>query len=618
MNPLNDNNYVGPSVSGTYCVGNGLTAAYIKNADITQLFGPCYSMPSMFSMICQEQDLIFRSVRRRQAVIWRVGISDTEGGSVGCITDFCEPERPVFLRRFSLKREIKFRISVPFEHQWDAFSDGPVRSFLIRVPAGSSVFGLNYTDRELYGRVIFPAGALIEDDTVTVPAGESSFIFASGDNESPARPSFITCMEESIRAGNEDPDEAYEKCVEYWEKRFSEIRQLPESVKEAAEDTAAALFSQTSVQGGILAGSFYHLGYGRDMYGGIRGYLALGLYEQAKRCVDFFVGQYRSKKGIPNAGGMGMSCSHCHENDDCEQTGYYLLELTDIIDACGDADFVGKRSDYVRYLLEAQEKRLWRGMLPFNGDETYIAGSILPRSCIDHGSMEATALYITGAERILDAAEKHGFLENGYIKARRAAVENAKKLFAGNFTADDGSIYANSPERLIGAPMAGYRHGICLGCGRMEYCALTAEKTYLCSGCFGKKTVYPDTERHFVDCAPLMIGYIGSDVLPPEIIAASARNAYTDRIEKQKGRNTVGYEFGLWLYVLCVYGNEKDKTLLPEIAAEVERLRKADGGSGVWVEYYHNGKASPSCCPYRPWESAINMCGLIKYAEMTS
>ena len=617
MDPFDDMDFQETPRSGVYCVGSGMTAAYIRNGDIIQLFGPCYSMPSVLSMKLAGEDLICVSRRRRKAVIWRTDITDRGGNKIGSMIDFCHPERPVFIRRFSLSTGIVFSLDSEFETFANPFvgengAAGPERPDLIfRIPQGSRVFGENYTDKEIFARLLLPVGSELGAGRVVIPAGDSELIFVAGEYVSPARPSFVSCMDEGDVLARADIGAVYDECLEYWWKRFGEIMRLPESVCEMAEDTAAALMSQTSIQGGVLAGSAYHLAYGRDMYGVIRGYLALGMYGQAKRCADFFVREFRTKGSVPNAGGMGMSCSHCHENDDCEQTGYYLLELTDIISACGDSGFAADRSDYVRYLLEAQEKRLCRGMLPFNGDETYIAGGLLSRGCIDHGSMEATALYITGAERILDAAERYGFLDGGYIAARRAAAEKAAKLFRENFLSDDGgTLYCNAPSRLEDARMPGYRHGVCVGCGRMEYLAMTKTKSYLCARCFGAD-ISPDAGRYSLDSASLMLGFAGSGAVSRDLIVSAAKKAY----EGGRGGKKVGYESGIQLYILCG-GDEEDHALLGAIADEVERLRGLEDGTGVWVEYYEDGKVG-RCCTYRPWESAINMCGLIRYAEMT-
>jgi hypothetical protein len=79
--------------------------------------------------------------------------------------------------------------------------------------------------------------------------------------------------------------------------------------------------------------------------------------------------------------------------------------------------------------------------------------------------------------------------------------------------------------------------------------------------------------------------------------------------------NTVGYEYGVILYTIArllpaeelpAYGD-----LLDELLAD-----RVEGA--VWTEYYRNGLPSEASCPYRPWESAINLCGILAYAEARS
>ena len=74
--------------------------------------------------------------------------------------------------------------------------------------------------------------------------------------------------------------------------------------------------------------------------------------------------------------------------------------------------------------------------------------------------------------------------------------------------------------------------------------------------------------------------------------------------------NTVGYEYGVILYTLARLLPAADlpayRDLLDELLAD-----RVEGA--VWTEYYRGGKPSPAACPYRPWESAINLCGILAY-----
>ena len=87
----------------------------------------------------------------------------------------------------------------------------------------------------------------------------------------------------------------------HWQDILSQIR-VDDSVfgadfnvRELIEAVAVALITQTADQGGVIAGSFYHLAYGRDMYGVFRGYMALGLHEYAKRMICYMTDVFRQK-----------------------------------------------------------------------------------------------------------------------------------------------------------------------------------------------------------------------------------------------------------------------------------------------------------------------------------
>ncbi len=56
------------------------------------------------------------------------------------------------------------------------------------------------------------------------------------------------------------------------------------------------------------------------------------------------------------------------------------------------------------WAFESQKKYLVDGMLPFNGDETYVAGGLLPRSTLNDGSAEATMLFVESGQQFLEWA----------------------------------------------------------------------------------------------------------------------------------------------------------------------------------------------------------------------
>ena len=252
-------------------------------------------------------------------------------------------------------------------------------------------------------------------------------------------------------------------------------------------------------------------------------------------------------------------------------------------------------------------------MIPFNGDETYIAGNIFPRGGIDHGSMEATALYIGSATRLLDACERYGLMDTDEIKTHRALCASARDRFAENFT-DGDTVYINNPHRAAVGDTPRYRHGVCHKCMWMTNLLRAPEGGYLCPACFGQAPAPVTAQRYSTDCALWMAVFAGCTLLPEHTLkAALARSVESIRKSgygETNPANTVGYEYGVILYTLSRLLPAADlpayRDLLDELLAD-----RVEGA--VWTEYYRSGQPSAASCPYRPWESAINLCGILSY-----
>ena len=609
-------------VKALHFIGNGRVAMGGEGADILQLLAPCYSVPGIVTLRLDESAVTACSYRIRGSAAYLTRL--TEGDTpVGEITDYTHPTLPVFIRRLTLNRPVRFRLESPFRTvHTDALYGGRAVSRLFEIPDGTAVFSKSKTDKETYCQLLLPPACEAEEGSITFPRGESHLIFVGGDYGATGTESFASCMTLSEIMLTADLESIYTDFLAHWERIFGSIRidraplaSIPDA-DELIEAVAAALITQTSAEGGVIAGAFYHLAYGRDMYGVFRGYMALGLYDYARRMVEYMCEAYRAKGYMPNASGMGMSCSHRHENDDVEQTGYYLLELLDYAETTGDVDFLRDRLDYASYLLTAQEKHLKNGMIPFNGDETYIAGGIFPRGGIDHGSMEATALYIGSATRLLDACERYGLMDAREVTFHRALAETACARFEENFT-DGDTVYVNNPRRVDVGDTPPYRHGVCHRCLWMTNLLRTPEGGYLCPACYGQVPAPVTAERYSTDCALWMAVFAGCTLLPENTLRTallrSVARIRAGNYGESIPENTVGYEYGVILYTLA--------RLLPprELPAYGDLLTAllADRVTGaVWTEYYRGGKPSEASCPYRPWESAINLCGILAYLNV--
>ncbi len=606
-------------VESLHFIGNGRVAMGGEGADILQLFAPCYSMPSVMTLRMNEASIKAESYRIRGSAGYVTKLT-ADGVLVGEITDYTHPTLPVFIRRLSLAHPVTFTFESPFRAvNTNNLYSGRALSRLFEIPDGTVVFSKSKTDKETICQLLLSPNCTEKEGSITFPAGQSHLIFVGGDYGERGTDSFANCMTLSETLISSDFDRIYDDFRAHWQEIFHSIKvncaalaSVPDA-DELIEAVATALITQTSAEGGVIAGAFYHLAYGRDMYGVFRGYMALGLYDYARRMVEYMCNVYRAKGYMPNASGMGMSCSHRHENDDVEQTGYYLLELLDYAETTGDTDFLGDRMDYARFLLTAQENQLKNGMIPFNGDETYIAGGIFPRSGIDHGSMEATALYIGSATRLLHACEKHGLMDADEIGTHRVAAETARTRFAENFTEGD-TVYINNPNRAKVGETPKYRHGVCHRCSWMTNLIRDGEGGYLCPACYGLSPAPVTTERYSTDCALWMAVFAGCELLP-EMTLQAALTRSVESIRKSgfgaaNPENTVGYEYGVILYTLAHVLPSED---LPAYRDLLDELLSDRVKGAVWTEYYRSGKPSAASCPYRPWESAINLCGILAY-----
>lgn len=610
---------------GLFFVGNGSVAMGGEGADILQLFAPCYSLPGVMTLRMTNPALQARSHRIRGSAGYITLLTDTETHmSVGEITDYTHPTLPVYIRRLNLSQPLIFRLESPFRMiHTDSLYHGKACAHLFEIPDGTPVFSKSKTDKETYCQLLLSPNCHAKEGSIVFPAGESHLIFVGGEYGELGIASFENCMMLSETMLTADLDGIMTDFLSHWNRIFQQIRINREALAaipdgdELVESVAAALITQTSKQGGVIAGAFYHLAYGRDMYGVFRGFMALGLHDYARKMVAYMADVYREKGYMPNASGMGMSCSHRHENDHVEQTGYYLLELLDYVEATGDMSFLHDRMDYARFLLEVQEKQLVNGMIPFNGDETYIAGGIFPRGGIDHGSMEATALYIGSALRLMDICAANSYMASEEIAAHRAMALSAQSAFAENFIEGD-RVYINNPHRISITDTPPYRHGVCHRCLWMTNLLRAPEGGYLCPACYGKSPAPVTAERYSTDCALWMSVFAGCSLLPSGVVqsalARTIEQVRNSRYGEANPENTVGYEYGVILYALA---HAYPPDALPAYRDLLTALLDDRVKGSVWTEYYQGGNPNPASCPYRPWESAINLCGILAYLNST-
>ncbi|MGN1408974.1 MAG: hypothetical protein ACI4XJ_02235 [Eubacteriales bacterium] len=592
-----------------HAVGNGEIMLYGKGPEWMEVLGAPYSCPRIFSLKVHSGDVM-------RSVTWR---SPGTGRwvhelSQGVITDCASASEHCIVRRWELTAPVRFDLNYAFPLQdiRAVFPDN-AGAWLITLPSNAAV----YNDYPLVHHscmVVAAQGGCSAEQTdggLTLTLSDTGTLYVTGSE------SFPDAMEQ-MRAALKIPYDRLQQESDAEVNAFltecaanrPALREHParEKVLEAVEDTLMVISSQQHREGGVQAGYNYHMGYVRDQYGVSRGLLTMGAWNRAKMIMSFYRSVFARSGYIANAQAMGVDgVFHVHENDLTEITGYLLLQATDLLRVTGDEDFFKTLYPMCDWALKAQIFCLHNDMLPFNGDETYVAGGILPRTILNHGSFEATLLFITGGRRYLDACARLGRAEDWMAEAGRR-IKTASERFDENFRRGDFYI-TNSVKRLDGLTEPAYRHGVCYYGGYFGWLIREAEGCYVCPKCVGKGVPVPDREEYQLKSTMLMAPFVSSDQLPAQFLEKQISQYLgeyrtTGRLpSRPDGNLNVGYDYGLLVYAAAEAGQNADDLLDAMLSLQDE--------CGAWCEYYENGVQRGT--QYRPWESAINISGAIRY-----
>lgn len=603
-----------------------MAAAYC-NGDLLQLFGPPYSSPTLFTSCFLQQPQRSPARRMPQTGVWQIDLL-RRSAVLGTVTDFAVSGVDCIVRHIECSEPVCLRLSPSSEDgkdfDYECVEQAEETQVLFKTRNGNSI----YNDYPLPFPQFF--GLVVRGDAIldhTSPYTYDIRVDGIADLLMVGGPSYPECMENLKSAEKLSYAELLAQTAEWWK---NALEPLSRSVKcpdgfpytaelrAAAEDTAVCILVQQAAEGGVLAGYVYHLGYVRDQYGVCMTMLRLGLYEQARRMLCFYIDVFRHSGFIRNAQALGIpNLFHYAENDDTEITGYLLLQFFRYAEAVRDDSLLLENADFLNWLYERQVSQLWHDMLPFNGDETYIAGGLLPRDVINDGSAEATMLFLLSGNELLLFLKKHHLAKLGELVRMRSALEKTQDAYTRNFVRN-GHYTLNAPERLEGLALPQYRYGVCMNLGQGE-CAffgwtkLCRGGVYLCPRCQNRKALPVRKDRPYqLPSALLMPAYLGADLLKEETVTAYLHQL-SMQMEKEgqvfsnpAEKKNVGYDYGLMLLNFARYQ-------IPNAQAVFEKLLELRDEAGVWSEYYINDE--PNGTRYRPWESAINLDAMLQYAE---
>lgn len=601
-----------------HAVGNGQIIGYCKGSDIIELLCPFYSAPSMCSIQTSDNRL-FTTTRHPGSDIY------THTSSDAVICDVLVHDKPVMMRQ--INGNASFTIKFP---DYAEVSDMSPRfgniALMVTIKQGTPVYNTYPVPDFVFCGLILRGVSCYtkQDNQINTDITDGSIVALGGRSY----PELMRYLEQTadlsfVRAKADretDWDDFFRQTTDF-DSVFGPMP-LREDLLKTIEAVKIADRVQQDLSGGVIAGYPYHLGYVRDNYGVMRGMLSLGMKAEAVRILLYFNNEFKHTGCVANAQALGFfGTKHIHENDCSEITGYLTLMLSDILRCIPEEDhktIAEETLPMLEWALSEQCMNIAGNMLPFNGDETYIAGGILPRNVINHGSAEATLLFIEGAKRLFAIADRLNLRFKGSRIFYEKTVLDCEKSYRSNFTKDN-SLITNNPDRETHNPdlIPRFRHGVCEGyCGRFGWNE-RLYSLYLCPSCQIKELAgNKSAHNHLIynlKSVLLMPLFIKSDVVALEDVKSGIDEAVSvfDKEgilpSRPDGSRCLGYDYGLLLDAMTYIGHYND------IAEKLYRLTLAvSGPTRVWSEYYENNKSCGT--QYRPWESSINISALLNYA----
>ena len=607
-----------------HVTGNGMVCCYAEGSEIKQIFGPCYSSPSFLTLSSNNRISDAISIEVNMPGIYTHCLKSSEDEDLGGFVEFSHTRMPVYIRRaLGLKQAFILKPSPACGRliRVDALIGG-MAAYLIRMPAGTYFYetgedgGLmrGYPIPHSQTLVIASTGGLKTDSSGCLLIGGGDLVLSFSWEDTVALDNVNKVLSEGLAAAEMDA-RAYISSEE--SKRIEKMpfgRPDNPELDAAARDTAYIISAQQGIEGGVIAGHRYHLAYVRDQYGAARGMIALGMPEKAGAILRYYSDIFSRYGLLKNAQGVGVDAFHEHENDLSEITGYIVLAAMDFYDAAGDGAFLAKLAPMLKWALDSQRRELFSGMLPFNGDETYIAGGIIPRTVLADGSCEATMLYHTAIVRSVPVLRKLGLVSEQFAEDQYAARLEIERNFAANFITAEG-VCCNQPTLRGLRPPRKYRHGV-RECGHgFGWSFRDISGRYVCPECVAKDELGPaGTDRYLLNSVLLDQPYIGSTLLPDVelqkgVSAAIKAYDYENRIGSRAGGDmALGYDFGMLLNVMKP--GHTSSSRLTELMLSIR-----DDFAG-WTEYYAGNVSYGT--QLRPWESGVNIEALLKYDKSAS
>ena len=610
-----------------HCLGNGSLCAYEQGPDIIQFFGPPYSATTVGEIVIADKEISCASKRAWGTAIWQHELAVAEK-NVATMTDFVAAGLPCFVRDIHTEESITLILKPEKDLRIAAYTTDAMKEqdatggLLLETPIGKALvpFGRYPLPFAVFNQIAWKGNITLEQHGnrwhLVIAPGDSTLYLSGG-------PSLDQCISNIEKALTQPIEALLKDTLAFWntftaqgtdfDSTLPQQTPMRDTLIQVLDDVAVMIKAQQAAEGGVLAGYPYHLGYVRDQYGTHRGLVALGHEEMSCDILRFYYNIFKKGGMIRNAQACGIpGVYHVHENDDVEITGYIMLQAFDYLQRSGNTDFILEIMPMLEWAFQVQQPHLVGNMLPFNGDETYVAGGILPRSTLNDGSAEATLLFIESGNLLVDFVEKHRLWDDARIAQSRKLLDAVKNDFHKNFLRDN-TLITNNPERTTLAAMPDSRHGVCESCVTVQWTRRTENGRYICVSCLDKEplpavepTIY---SLQSVSLTPL---YFHATTMSKEALRSQVESIFAEYERtgclpsRPDGNVAVGYDYGLLLYAMTEINH-------PDAGTLFEKTLTLADETGAWAEYYRDHKPSGTRC--RPWESAINVEALLHWID---
>ena len=609
----------GSDEGSVHAMGNGKMVAYGQGPNLVFLYGPPYSTSNILSLSTESNQAVTdEATRESGSAIWR-HTATADGKPALEFTEFVASDVPAYVRLVRCESDgIRWVLRPSSLGGFTKCASVP-GAWQQSIRAGQRIF--SYPSNLESFHIILPQGACSAELGAN---GELIVRYAPGEGSLciVGAADYPDAVRTAERIAKDGAASLLEPTRKYW-KSFTQrrLKTRPELMKiepkaaEALDSTAVLIKSQQSDTGGEMAGPVFPLAYIRDQYGVARGMLALGMHDEARANLLFRFAKFQRFGSLLTAEAMGTDCArHQHENDEVEGPAYTILQARDYIRATGDNALGRKLWPMLDWCWNVQQKHAARGLLPFNGDETYVAGGFYPRSGLNQGSADTTLVYIESGKWLAEWAVSHKLWTEQFAREQLKRVAIARAAYRKHFW-DKDRIWANAPEREQMTEAPRFRHGVCEGvCGWFGWNERNANGRYLCPSCLGTKDLPNEhPARMEVNSVSLLPAYLGSDILSPSetramldhVLAGASKSGHIASVPGTSG--CVGYDPGLILLNLT-------KTSHPSAKNACDRVLRMLDSAGAWNEYYDaEDHVRQGCCRARPWESGINAEAVIGY-----